>query len=82
MATLAQKWLEEGVQQGLQQGLIKARREDIVALLRARLHPDEAWLQRVMERIEAIDDLERLQHLLIVAGQVESPEAFEDVLAQ
>lgn len=84
MATLAQKWMEEGVkkglQQGLQQGLLKARREDVVALLRARLQPDEAWLQRMVERMEAIDDLERLQHLLIVAAQVETPQAFEEAL--
>ncbi len=81
MATLAQKWLEEGIQQGLQQGLVKARRDDVVALLRARLQPGEAWLEWVAEQLEAIDDLGRLQHLLIVAAQVESEEAFEEALA-
>ena len=81
MATLAQKWLEEGMQQGLQQGLVKARRDDVVALLRARLQPGEAWLAEVAERLEAIDDLGRLQHLLIVAAQMESEKAFEEALA-
>ncbi len=88
MATLAQKWLEEGLEKGreegvredLQQGLLKARREDVVALLRARLQPEAGWLEQVAEELEGIEDLDWLQHLLIVAAQVESPEAFEEAL--
>ena len=76
-----QQGLQQGLQQGMQQGLVKARRDDVVALLRARLQPGEAWLVAVAERLEAIDDLGRLQHLLIVAAQVESEEAFEEALA-
>ncbi len=97
MATLAQKWLEQGLQEGLQkgleeglqkglqqglrEGLVKARREDVVALLEARLAPEAEWLARVRERLEAIDDLERLQRLLIAAAQAESLDAFEAALA-
>ena len=73
MATIAQQWLEQGVERGL----LKARREDILALLQARLSPNEAWMDRIATRLDTIDDLTRLQELLIIAAQVERPEDFE-----
>jgi len=81
MATLAQKWMQQGLEQGLEQGRREGLVQAIVALLRARLGPGEAWLQEVAERLEAVEDLETLQELLILAARVESREAFDEALA-
>ena len=84
MATLAQQWLEqgrrEGLQQGLQQGLRQGLRQGILALLRVRFTPSEQWLAAMAERLNEVDDVNRLQALLDLAGQVESQEAFEAAL--
>ncbi len=74
MTTIAEQWLERG--------LLKARREDVLALLRARLSPDEAWINHIAARLETIDDLTRLQELLILAAQVDQPEDFERQLGR
>ncbi len=76
MATLAQEWLEQGLQQGRREGLIQA----IVSLLRLRLKPTEVWLEEISRQLEAVDDLERLENLHLIAAQVESVQAFEDAL--
>ncbi len=74
------KGIQEGLQKGLKEGLLKARREDVLALLQARLNLTPTTLERIQTRLEAIDDLERLQELLIAAAQVESLAAFEEAL--
>ena len=74
MTTIAEQWLERG--------LLKARSEDVLALLRARLSPDEAWMNHIAARLETIDDLTRLQELLILAAQVDQPEDLERQLGR
>lgn len=69
MATVAQKWMERG--------LLKARREDILALLEVRLQPKREWLDKVAQQLERIEDVARLQALLLAAAQASSPEEFE-----
>lgn len=77
---IKQEGIEEGMQKGLKEGLLKARREDVLALLKVRLAPSPGVLDDIAARLEAIDDLERLQDLLIAAAQVESLSAFEEEL--
>ena len=72
MATVAQKWKEEGLREGMIKGL--------VAVLRARFAPDETWLEDMTTRLQKIDNLERLEALHITAAQVQSLEAFEAAL--
>ncbi len=74
MATVAQKWLE--------QGLLKARREDILMLLEVRLQPERGWLEEVSRRLEGIEDVARLQALHLTAAQVASKEEFEARLGE
>ncbi len=80
MATLAQQWLEQGRREGLQQGLQQGLRQGILALLRVRFTPSEQWLAAMAERLNEVEDVNRLQALLDLAGQVESQEAFEAAL--
>ncbi len=82
MATVAQKWVEQGLQRGLEQGLLRARREDILALLEMRLQPRREWLDYVAQQLERIDDAARLQALHLAAAQVSSPQEFEAQLAE
>ncbi len=64
----------------LKEGALKARREDILALLNARLSPDPESLKRIAARLEAIEDLGRLQDLLLKAAQAQDITAFEEQL--
>jgi len=53
-----------------------------LALVRARLSPDEAWTNHIAAYLETIDDLTRLQELLILAARVDQPEDFERQLGR
>ncbi len=70
----------EGIEEGLKEGLLRARREDISALLKLRLSPPPEELETIAKRLEHITDLKRLQALLILAAQVSNIEAFEAAL--
>ncbi len=72
--------IEEGLKQGLKEGLLKARREDILALLNTRFSPSASTLAEIRARLEAIEDLQRLQDLLIAAAQAENLAAFQERL--
>jgi hypothetical protein len=70
MATLAEKWLQEGLEQGLQ--------ESIVEVLEARFGSLPA---PVREQIQAVGQFAVLRILLRDAVQVDSLQAFEERLA-
>lgn len=71
---------QEGIEDGLKKGLLKARREDILALLNTRFSPSASTLAEIHARLEPIEDLQRLQDLLIAAAQVEDLAAFQERL--
>lgn len=84
MATVAQKWMEKGIEQGRQQGLQQGLREGmikaLVALLRARFAPDEAWLEALAAQLRTVENLEQLEALHVTAAQVQSLDEFQRAL--
>ncbi len=87
VATIVDRWIEQGVRQGLQrglqqglqqgmlQGMREGRRESIVTVLRARFGegPD---LERVAQQLAQVEDLDELQELLTLAARVDSLNTF------
>ena len=71
---------EQGVQQGIQQGVRESTRKHILEILTLRLQGDAA--QTFKPKLEAIDDLQRLEQLFGAAMKVESPEAFTQALSE
>ncbi len=88
MASIVDRWIEQGVQQGLQKGLQqglqegmrRARRESIVTILRARFG-EGPHLDRVACHLDTIDDLDRLGDLIELAARADSLEAFIQALS-
>jgi len=71
------KGKEEGRQEGLEEGRKREARTAILRILARRFGtPDPA----VAERVEAIDDLSRLEDLVIQAAVCEDAKAFADAL--
>lgn len=75
---LAPEAHEQGVQQGIQRGLRESARKHILEALAIRLQPDVAETFKL--RLDAIDDLQRLDQLHRAAILAESPEDFMQVL--
>jgi predicted transposase YdaD len=69
--------LQEGLAQGVQQGRLDGRRQDILYLLRVRFNPPEPRAIAITKRLNAITDTDRLRNLLVEAAQAPSLEAFE-----
>jgi predicted transposase YdaD len=73
MAVLRESpWYNQILEEGLQQ----ARRQDIVRLLQTRFDPASPRLATVAEQLAAIENVERLQDLLMEAACTSSLEAF------
>ena len=73
MPTLAEKWVEEG----LQQGQVRAAREAVIDALEARFGEVPA---EVVDRVQGVEDLAKLKVLLRQAVRAESLEAFRRAL--
>ena len=71
---VAQYLTEQAHKQGIEQG----GREFLLEVLALRFQPEEA--RRLADRIEAIDDVQRLKQLHRAAIQVPSLEAFRRLL--
>jgi predicted transposase YdaD len=72
--------IEQGIQQGMQQGLIQARRQDIVRLLQMRFDLSGARLTAIAEKLTTIENVDRLQDLLIEAMHTPDVETFQSCL--
>ncbi len=70
--------LQQGIQQGIQQGVRKRALEDIMEVLELRLHTEAA--NSFKPTLDAIDDLQRLKHLLRAAILANTPEDFQQAL--
>jgi len=73
-----QEGLQEGLQQGIQQGIQKGKQEALIRILEARFGEIEDSLK---ERIKAIEEVEKLEELLISVIRVNSLEEFEKGIA-
>ena len=75
---LKKKAYEQAFQQGFQQGAQEASRKCILKVLKFRFQFDAA--QTFKSTLDAIEDLQRLEHLFDAAMQVETPEDFTQAL--
>ena len=69
--TLTEKWIMEGLEKGKQEGLIKAKKDDIKSaiLIKFGVLPKE-----LEEKIETTDDIQILDEMfkkVILAGKIE-----------
>jgi len=68
---LTEKWKMEGLQQGLQQGLIKAKQEDIVKLIKVRFGNVPENVEKLISNINDLEDLDKLFTKAILANSLE-----------
>jgi len=71
MMILTEKWKMEGLQQGLQQGLIKAKQEDIVKLIKVRFGNVPENVEKLISNINDLEDLDKLYTKAILANSLE-----------
>ena len=64
---------KKGIEQGIEQGMIKSKKEDILDLL----FDIGDVSDEIKNEIEAIDDIEKLKRLLKIAAKIDSLEEFE-----
>lgn len=76
--SIIEYWTEKAAAEARQQGVRENTREKILEALELRLQPDAAQVFKPI--LEQIDDLSRLNELFRAAIQVDSPEAFQQVL--
>lgn len=69
-----QKGLQEGLQKGLQEGLVKAKQDDIIKVLEAKFGK---LSKTINSKIKKINDLNKLEALLLEAVKSESLEEFK-----
>jgi predicted transposase YdaD len=77
-----QEILEEGIKQGVEQGLLRGRREDILNILRVRFGLTKAIESDLAKQLAKIESNPVLQELLVSAAQVENLAMFDKVLNQ
>jgi len=71
MMILTEKWKMEGLQQGLQQGLIKAKQEDIVKLIKVRFGNVPENVEKLISNINDLEELDELFTKAILANSLE-----------
>jgi len=69
-----QKGIKEGLQKGLQEGLVKAKQDDIIKVLEAKFGK---LSKTINSKIKKINDLNKLEALLLEAVKSESLEEFK-----
>ena len=81
-SSVVQSYMNEAKTQGIEQGREEGREEgtieSILTLLGTRFHPNA--VQALKPTLETIDDLSRLNELLIAASGAQSFEAFAQLL--
>ena len=73
-SAFVQLYMDEARNEGRDEGRMEARIDDILALLGTQFHPDA--VQALKPTLQDIEDLQRLQQLLLAAARSESLEAF------
>ncbi len=77
---LAPEAREQGIQQGIQQGAQETTRKHILGILTRRFQFDASQIFK--STLDAIEDLQCLEHLFDAAMQVETPEDFTQALSE
>ena len=73
-----EEYIEQGIKQGIEQGIEQGGREFLLDVLALRFPPDQ--VRPLADRIEAINDVQRLKQLHRAAIQMPSLEAFSNLL--
>ena len=73
-----QQGLQEGLQQGIQRGIQRGKQESLIRILEARFGEIEESLR---ERIKGIEEIEKLEKLLISAIRANDLEEFKKEIA-
>jgi predicted transposase YdaD len=76
-----QEGRQEGIQEGVQEG-IQALRASLVDILLERFDVSEAQCQRIEERLQKIDDLDKLRGLLLTLVRAPNAVVFEQALME
>jgi flagellar biosynthesis/type III secretory pathway protein FliH len=74
-----QQGIQQGIQEGIQRGIQKGKQGDLIKILEARFGEIEDSLK---ERIKRIEQIEKLEELLISAIRVSNLEEFKSVIAE
>ena len=74
-----QQGLQQGLQQGIQQGIQRGKQEALIRILEARFGEIEDSLK---ERIKGIEEVKKLEELLISAIRVSDLEEFKKEIAE
>lgn len=81
MATLAEKWIkdgvEQGIRQGMQQGSVATAQEFLLAVLSTRFQRIPRPLR---QRIQMLNDVNLLRNLVEAAARADSIEGFREDL--
>ena len=75
---LSKKWIQQGIEQGIERGQKLQAREAILTFLTARFQTDA--VETLKPLIEAISELEHLNQLNVAAAKADSLEDFRNVL--
>ena len=73
MVTLAEKWMEQGFQRGMERAREATTRENVIEVLETRFGPLSAQVRR---QLEEIHDITRLKQLLKAAIQAPALDGF------
>ena len=76
---LVKKGIQEGLQQGLQEGIQRGKQEALIRILEARFGEIGESLK---ERIKGIEEVKKLEELLISAIRVNDLEEFKKEIAE
>lgn len=74
MATITNRWIQQGLEQGLEEGLRRAAtnaRENVLEVLGTRFHNVPRALQARIERLEDLAVLSRLHRTALTAASIE-----------
>ncbi len=63
-SSFIEDWIQEGIEQGQMQGIVKAQHKAILQILRARFNLSSQQVNPLARRLEAIDDSTRLEELV------------------
>ena len=78
MQSMAEHYLEQGIEQGIEQGARQMSIENTLATLNARF--PKADVNALKPNLEAIEDLNRLKQLNLIASIAETFNAFREHL--
>ena len=74
--------VRKGIQEGLQEGIQRGKQEALIRILEARFGEIEESLKERIKRIKGIEEVKKLEELLISAIRVNDLEEFKKEIAE